>query len=78
VDRTKNDRKLLKISVNKMPTYEGCHYETSELQMRNPAQNTLTISDPGSERGLKIIQDLDSLDSLLESQLPKNLNLTNL
>ena len=44
--------------------------------MRNPAQNTLTISDPGSERGLKIIQDLESLDSLLESQLPKNLNLT--
>jgi hypothetical protein len=78
VDRTKNDKRFLKIGVNKMPTYEGCHYETSELQMRNPAQNTLTISDPGSERGLKIIQDLDSLDSLLESQLPKNLNLTNL
>ncbi len=78
VDRTKNDRKFLKIGVNKMPTYEGCLHETSELQMRNPAQNTLTISDPGSERGLKIIRDLDSLDGLLESQLPKNLNLTNL
>jgi hypothetical protein len=60
VDRTKNDRKFLKIGVNKMPTYEGCHYETSELQMRNPAQKTLAISDPGSERGLKIIRDLDT------------------
>ena len=78
IDSSKNKKMNLKIGVNRMPTYAGCHYETSELQMRNPAQSSITILEPGSDRGLKIIQDLDSLDSLLESQLPKELNLTTL
>ena len=78
VDQSLNQKKVLKIGVNRLPTRSGCHYETSELQLRNPAQSSLTIHEKGSDRGLKIIQDLDSLDSLLEDQLPKELNLTTL
>jgi len=76
VDKSSNGKMAIKVGVNKLPTKTGCHYETSELQLRNPAQSTVKILEPGSDRGLKIIQDLDSLDGLLEAQLPKELNLT--
>ena len=76
LDKGLNMKKPLQIGVNKVPTYLGCHYETSELQLRNPALNSVTIHEQGSDRGLKIIRDLNSLDGLLETQLPKELNLT--
>ncbi len=76
VDKQMNEKRALKIGVNRLPTYENCHYETSELQLRNPAQSTVAISEQGSDRGLQIIKDLDSLNGLLQDQLPKEINLT--
>ena len=76
LDQSKNGQRALKIGVNRMPSLNGCQYETSQLQLRNPAQSSITISEQGSDRGLNIVKNLDSLDSILQDQLPKEVNLT--
>ena len=78
VNRKLNRQKKLLVGVNKLSVHPGCHYETSQLQIRNSISSSVRITEPRSDRGLAIIQDLDSLDSLLESQLPEGVNLTSL
>jgi len=68
----------LDIGVNIVPTYDGCHYETSELQIQNVAKYADKIFEPNQDRGLSIIRDLESLDSLLMDRIPQNANLTSL
>ncbi|MFN9906124.1 MAG: hypothetical protein ACK56F_08375, partial [bacterium] len=48
LDQSKNGQRALKIGVNRMPSLNGCQYETSQLQLRNPAQSSITISEQGS------------------------------
>jgi hypothetical protein len=76
VDKSQNGREALKKGVNRLPSFKGCQYETSELQIRNPAQSSVTIAEQGADQGLNIIENLDSLDSILQDQLPKEINLT--
>jgi hypothetical protein len=66
----------ISVGVNSIETRPGCHYETSQLQIRNLPSTSPVIIDNEAAYSLQIIKNLDSLDSLLAEQASTRVNLT--
>jgi hypothetical protein len=76
VNSSSDERVEIKIGLNALKTVPGCHYETSELQIRNAASITSIIHNRLLDPSLLIAKDLSNINSLLDSDFDQSLNLT--
>jgi hypothetical protein len=68
----------VRIGLNLFKTETGCHYETSNLQIRGSNNHSILLSNTNEDKELSIIQGLTQLSSLVDSDLPSGTNLTEL
>ena len=70
--------KTLNISygINSLKVIKNCHYETSELQIRNKITNSAELTQDSNTSPLDIIQSLNNINSVCGNDLPDSTNLT--
>ena len=72
LDKTQN----ISYGINSLKVIKGCHYETSELQIRNKITNSAELTQDSNNSPLDIIQSLNNINSVLDNDRPDSTNFT--
>jgi hypothetical protein len=72
LDKTEN----ISYGINSLEVIKDCHYETSELQIRNKMIHSAELTQDSYNSPLDIIQSLNNINSLLDNDRSESANFT--